>query len=345
MSGMRKQGEKIRQFILDNVKHHPKDITTFTADTFSLSRQAVNKHIQYLVNQNALTASGATRNRHYLLHPLVQWERIYSINKELEEDIVWRKDIATLLGAMPDNILEIWQYGVTEILNNAIDHSAGENVSIQLEKTAAATTIIIYDNGEGIFKKIQRELGLHDESHAVLELSKGKLTTDPERHTGEGIFFASRMFDDFAILSGNVFFSHKHDEIEDWILEHQKYQTGTVVFMTLANSTTRTIKQIFDDFTSGEDYGFTKTVVPVRLAQYVNESLISRSQAKRLLARVDKFKVVILDFDGVETIGQAFADEVFRVFPQQNPGIELTHIKTNNDVLQMIKRITKPLRN
>jgi hypothetical protein len=60
------------------------------------------------------------------------------------------------------------------------------------------TEIVIYDEGEGIFKKIQRELGLLDARHSVLEISKGKLTTDPDNHTGEGVFFSSRMFDDFA---------------------------------------------------------------------------------------------------------------------------------------------------
>ena len=56
----------------------------------------------------------------------------------------------------------------------------------------------------GIFKKIQKALDLLDERHAILELAKGKLTTDPKHHTGEGIFFTSRMFDEFTILSGGV---------------------------------------------------------------------------------------------------------------------------------------------
>jgi hypothetical protein len=54
----------------------------------------------------------------------------------------------------------------------------------------------------------------------------------------------------------------------------------------------------------------------VRLAKYGNDQLISRSQAKRLLARIELFKIVLFDFSGVETIGQAFADEIFRVFAQ-----------------------------
>jgi len=339
MTKLRKRGEQIRQFIIDNVEHHPKDVSNLAAKTFGITRQAVNKHIQRLVKQEVLLLRGTTRSRHYLLHPLEQWEHIYTLDSSLEEHIVWRDDISPRLGELPDNVIDIWHFGFTEMLNNAIDHSSGKNASLQLKKTATSIEIMIYDDGEGIFKKIQNEMKLSDERHAVFELSKGKLTTDPDNHTGEGIFFASRMFDNFTIVSGNVYFSHSHNEIEDWILENQKLISGTSIFMKIKNKTTRTVKEIFDNFTSDDgEYGFTKTVVPVRLAQYGNEKLVSRSQAKRLLARVDRFKVVIFDFDGIESIGQAFADEVFRVFRKQHPEIELHHIKSNREVKNMISR-------
>jgi len=338
MVGIRKRGENIRQFILDNVEHNPKDIVSLTSRAYGISRQAVNKHIKRLVEQNALLERGATRNKHYILHPLVKWEHIYPLNDTLAEDVVWRGDISEFINDLPDNVIDIWHYGFTEILNNAIDHSSGTQVHIQVTKTVTTTEIVIYDDGEGIFKKIQRELNLSDDRHSVLELAKGKLTTDPDNHTGEGIFFSSRMFDDFAILSGSVYFSHKHDQIDDWILEHQRFQSGTGVFMVLSNNTARTSKRIFDSFTSGDDYGFTKTVVPVRLTQYGDDKLVSRSQAKRLLVRVEKFKTVIFDFDNVETIGQAFADEIFRVFKLQQPDMELIYLNANEQVTQMITR-------
>jgi len=338
MVGVRKRGEVIRQFILDNVEHHPKDVVSLATRTFDISRQAVNKHVKRLLEQQALLVRGTTRNRHYLLHPLVKWEHIYSLDGTLAEDTVWRNDIVAFIGDLSDNVRDIWHYGVTEIINNAIDHSSGRQLLVQVTKTATNTEIVVYDDGEGIFKKIQRELGLLDERHSVLELSKGKLTTDPDNHTGEGIFFSSRMFDDFAVLSGNIYFSHKHDDVEDWILEQQRFQSGTGVFMKIANNTARTPKEIFDSFTSGDDYGFTKTVVPVRLAQYDEEKLISRSQAKRLLARVEKFKTVIFDFDEVESIGQAFADEIFRVFKNQHTDMDLIYLKANKEVQQMIAR-------
>ena len=234
--------------------------------------------------------------------------------------------------------------GFTEMFNNAIDHSAGNVILVHLSMSATNTQVALYDNGIGIFKKIQQELDLLDERHSVLELAKGKLTTDPKRHTGEGIFFSSRMFDDFQILSGDTCFSHKFGEQEDWILESDKFPSGTVVWMKLSNHTSRTAKKIFDKFTSGDDFGFNKTVIPVKLAQYGDDKLVSRSQAKRLIYRFDRFKVVILDFKDVDSIGQAFADEVFRVFTTNFPKIELSEINTSLNVKQMIQRARSRLK-
>jgi len=267
---------------------------------------------------------------------------IYSLNKGLDEDIVWRSDIFPLVRDLSENLIDIWHYGFTEILNNAIDHSSGTVAFIFISRTAASTTMIVCDDGEGIFKKIQRNLGLHKESHSVLELAKGKLTTDPENHTGEGIFFTSRMFDFFLILSGPVYFAHKFEIREDLLIKLEPFkpslESGTIVYMEISNNIDRTTKQVFDSFTTDDDYLFTKTVVPVLLAQYGDDKLFSRSQAKRLLARVNKFKVVILDFDGVKSIGQAFSDEIFRVFSHSHPEIELGYVNANKDVQHMIKR-------
>jgi len=335
---VRQRGEEIRQFILTNIEKHSKDVATLTSQEFGITRQAVNKHIQRLVKQKAIVAKGSTKNRSYHLHPLIEWNQTYQLSSKLEEDIVWDSDIKALMSDLPDNVRNIWFYGFTEMLNNAIDHSFGKEVVVQVQRTAIDTEIIIYDDGEGIFKKIQRELNLHDERQAVLELAKGKFTTDPDRHSGQGIFFTSRMFDAFKIISGNVCFSHEFKKAEDWILESHNPQPGTAVFMKLDNNTARTAKKIFDLFSSGDDYAFTKTIVPVHLAQYSDEKLVSRSQAKRLLSRVDKFKVVVFDFTGVETIGQAFADEIFRVFKKQHPEIEIMSLNSNKDVAQMISR-------
>ena len=333
MTGIRKRGEQTREFILENVENNSKKIVALTMEKFNISRQAVHRHIKFLVDQGTLVRS---RSGYYELCPQEEWKTTISIADNPQEDVVWRNEIKNRLGRLPDNALSIWQYGFTEMFNNVVDHSASTTVVMQLAKTAYSTEIHIGDFGVGIFNKIMKTMNLLDERHAVIELTKGKLTTDPARHTGEGIFFTSRMFDTFRILSGEVFLSHDYGDDKDWILQNQKPSIGTWITMKLKNNTSRTPKQIFDRFTSNDDFGFTKTVVPVRMAQYGDEKLVSRSQAKRLLERIDRFKTVLFDFREVEIIGQAFADEVFRVFANQYPHIELTPINANDAVMQVI---------
>ena len=337
MTRVRSRGEDIRKFLIEKIERSDQDISREAAAHFGITRQAVNKHLQRLAAEKAITRAGQTRGRTYKLCPLLEWERLYQITPALEEDIVWRDDVGPVLGELPDNVKDIWQHGCTEMFNNAIDHSRGTTILVKVTKTAATSEMLIADDGIGIFKKIQEALGLLDPRHAVLELAKGKLTTDPSRHSGEGIFFTSRMFDRFQILAGTVFFTHNFGEETDWILEATP-GAGTFVRMRLHNHTARTTRRVFDLYTSGEDYGFNKTVVPVELAQYGDDKLVSRSQAKRLLARVELFKVVVFDFNGVASIGQAFADEIFRVFASRHPDIELKAVKANSEVKRMMER-------
>jgi anti-sigma regulatory factor (Ser/Thr protein kinase) len=338
MTKLRKRSEKIREFILENVEKNPKEIINLTVKTFSVSRQAVNKHIRQLIEQKALIREGKAKGVRYSWHPQSEWKAIFSLTDNRAEDVIWRNEIKQKLGPLPDNALAIWNHGFSEMFNNVIDHSEGTTVTIGVKKAAYSTEMYIWDNGIGIFTKIKNEIDLPDERQAVIELTKGKLTTDPTRHSGEGIFFSSRMFDKFSILSGEVFLSHTYEKDEDWILQNSKYQNGTFITMKLRNNTARTAQEIFNRF-SDDDYGFTKTVVPVRLAQYGNEQLISRSQAKRLLIRIERFKTVLFDFKDVESLGQAFADEVFRVFVRQHPNMEILPINATDAVLQMIRRV------
>lgn len=335
MVGIRARGEEVRSFILENVSTQPSEITAVTAKHFGITRQAVNAHIKRLINQGSILAEGNTRNKVYRLQSDIKELQTFTL-AGLEEDQVWRNYVRENLDGLPDNVIDIWHYGFTEMLNNAVDHSEGKFVTVSIDKTPAWLEVTIVDDGYGIFRRIRRILNLEDERHAILELSKGKLTTDPENHTGEGIFFSSRMFDEYAILSRGIYFSHEYNKPEDWIMERNKPDSGTAVFMKIANNTARTIKSIFDKYSSTEDYGFDKTVVPVSLVRYGNGMLVSRSQAKRLLARVDKFRMAIFDFDGIDRIGQAFADEVFRVFKNQHPDVEIHFIKATTEVEEMI---------
>ena len=334
----RAKGEDVRRYIIDHVDDHAGDIAKRATSVFGITRQAVHKHLRRLVEEGVLNESGQTRSHSYRLATLSEWESAYPIAAALAEDIVWTREVSATLGELPDNVLLLWQHGFTKMFNNAVDHSEGTRIHVGVRRTAATIEMTISDDGVGIFKKIQDRMSLLDERHAILELSKGKLTTDPDRHSGEGIFFTSRMFDSFDILSGGVSFSHSESGANDWVRDNPDFQAGTTVWMRLRNHSTRTTKKIFDEYVSGEDYDFSRTVVPVVLAQYVADPLISRSQAKRVLSRVELFRTVVFDFSGVEAIGQAFADEIFRVFSKAHPGIDLQVIHANAAVRKMISR-------
>ena len=322
------RGQEIRQFILQSVDEHPHDIARLTAKQFGVTRQAVNLHLQKLFTDSDLVREGKTRRTRFFLAPKKTWQKNYS--RQQSESDVWENDVLPQISDLPENALDIWRYCFTEIFNNAVDHSSGTRITVQLKRTAVNTEIAIIDNGVGIFKKIQRAMKFSDERYSVLELAKGKFTTDPQRHTGEGIFFTSKMLDSFDISSGGVYFTS---------VSPLKSPKGTAVWMKLKNTTDRSRKEVFDEYTSPEsDYAFDKTVVPVKMAEHSPNDLISRSQAKRLLLRIDRFRRVVLDFQSVNQIGQAFADEIFRVFVRSHPGVDVQFVNVNNEVIRMIKR-------
>lgn len=331
---------EIQRFILVELARHPQDIAKVTGERFKITRQAVGRHLRRLVQSGILTAKGATRRRQYAFVVLGQKTVRLPITPQLQEDVVWREQVAPALEGAPDNVMDICRYGVTEIVNNAIDHSGSQQMVVSVEYTAGQIRIVVLDEGIGIFRKIKEYCALEDERHAILELSKGKLTTDPARHTGEGIFFTSRMFDEFGILSGSLFVSCTRDG-GDWLLEDREHPSqGTRVNMGISPFSTRTDKEVFDRYaTDQDDYAFSRTHVVVALArQFKGEKLVSRSQAKRVMARLERFKEVVLDFEGIEDVGPAFADEIFRVFRAEHSDTHITPVNVNDAVGRMIRR-------
>ena len=333
--------DDIRNFIIENIEDHPSEISGMVGEKFSISRQAVHLHLKNLEEEGVIFSEGSTRGKKYFLRVMLEQHWTIPLTSGLQEDRMWRESIEPLMKQLDirANVTDICHYGFTEMVNNVLDHSEAMTFSSYFKATAKNVRMSVSDNGVGIFEKIKQAYKLEDHRHAILELAKGKVTVDPEKHTGEGIFFTTRMFDYFAILSGRLFYSRK-SKGDDWLIEDKDSDHhGTYVVMEIDRNSSRTSKEIFDQFASEADnYGFTKTHVPVKLAIYGHENLISRSQAKRLLARFDRFKEVLLDFEGIEKIGQAFADEIFRVFKNEHPGIKIIWIRANDEVEKMIRR-------
>ncbi|MCD4741111.1 MAG: DUF4325 domain-containing protein [Desulfobacteraceae bacterium] len=260
-------------------------------------------------------------------------------NKNLEEDILWSKNISPLLGELSNNIKEICQYGFTEMVNNVIDHSEARELIVELIVDHLSLEFRIIDNGIGIFRKIKNALGLEHSKYSILELAKGKFTSDPENHSGEGIFFTSRVFNWFLIVSHKLTFEGLgHQEGTLW--EDISDLDGTGVVMKIRKDSTIRLSDIFNEYANPDkDPSFHKTRIPVKLMEHEGESLLSRSQAKRLISRFDRFREVVLDFEGVTQIGQAFADQIFRVFKNKHPKVHLSIINADKNVSNMIKRV------
>jgi DNA-binding transcriptional ArsR family regulator len=333
-----KMGEKemVRRKALALIAEEGRGVAARLGKELGLTRQAVSRHLKALESEGLVQAEGSTRARVYHLIPLASALRTYP-REGLSEDTVWRELFQPAVAGLPENVVDIWRYGVTEMVNNAVDHSGSPTVEAGVWRDAVKTSGMIQDEGEGIFLKIQRAFGLYDPRESILELAKGKLTTDPAKHTGEGIFFASRVFDSFLIRSGNLSFWHDKYPL-DFLSERPEGKAGTAVYMWLGNESPRTLKSVFDEFSAPEEYSFAKTIVPVRLAQYEGEKLVSRSQAKRLSMRFERFRHVVLDFAEVVEIGQAFADELFRVHARAHPQVVLAAVNMSPEVERMVRR-------
>lgn len=330
---------RILDFILENVEGHPKDINRLAASAFGVSRATVSKYLQELVGKRLLVSRGEKKARKYQLRISIGKSFNVRLAEYPEEDVVWRQRILPLVKDVRENVRAICQSGFTEVYHNAREHSGSEAVEISLVRSPGRIWLRVADKGVGIWNRIRDGFALLDHRHALFELSKGRLTTAPEKHTGEGLFFTSRMFDEFSLWSGELNFIRRKTR-EGWTIEVEEKapRPGTAVQMSISPNAKHTQGEILGRFAAATDRGFSRTRVPLQLLKYAGEELVSRSQAKRLLSRLEDFKEVSLDFRGVGTIGPAFADEIFRVYGKEHPEVRLNAVNANPETEMMIDR-------
>ena len=307
------------------------------------------RNVQPLCCINLDTVTDAERKTGLLLATVSeQWNMVNA--GMLEEDELYWTHISPFLGELSGNVQDIWYYAFTEIMNNAIDHSGGDQIRFGIQKDALYTEISITDNGVGIFRNIQdyfrKKSGISlNSEQAAMELYKGRMTTDPARHSGEGIFFVSKMLSEFAVWSDNTVYSYRCDDRDRFVQSHLiSYYTkmegiGTMAVMKLENDSKRTSREVFDTFAPLEE-GFVKTLIPMKEMCPLGDP-VARSQARRILRRLDEFREIIFDFRDIDFMGQGFADEVFRVFQNQHPDIMLNVINANETVLGMIRHVKR----
>jgi anti-sigma regulatory factor (Ser/Thr protein kinase) len=269
---------------------------------------------------------------------ILKIEKSYQ-NIGLSEDFVFDeiKKNSGILIRMKDDLFAIINYAFTEMFNNAIDHSKSKKIDINIEKNDDIKFSII-DKGIGIFNNIMEKKGLDNHMEAIQDLLKGKQTTAPEKHSGEGIFFTSKIADNFIIESSGkrlIF----NNNVEDIFIEDMKKNDGTRIVFVIGAQSNKKLEDVFREYT-GDNFEFSKTRVDVKLYK-IGSIYVSRSQAKRVMNALGSFKQVVLDFKHIKTIGQAFADEIFRVWQNNHPSVRIKAVNADENISFMIKRAIK----
>ena len=317
----------------------------------NVSRQYINRVIGQLVEEGELARNGGGRYTYYSLpaHSKDLPGRLHKRLKnspELRDYIVF-ETITKQLGFwknLSENVRSIINYAFTEMLNNAIEHSKSTDIEVDFSSDRDTVTFVVRDFGIGVFKSVMQKYELHSQLEATQELLKGKTTTAPQAHSGEGIFFTSKVADSFVLDSYGEQLT-VDNRLQDIFVDNKRSLKGTLVSFTIAKTSRKHLQDIFVGFQSEPgSLDFDKTEIYIKLFT-MGTVHVSRSQAKRVLAGIaEKFKVVVLDFDRVPGIGQAFADEIFRVFAEQHPDIKLEPKNANPEVEFMISRAQKTKR-
>ena len=336
MWGSDSKRKLIREFIAKNGSATGPEL----ADYLGVTRQAVSLHLRQLIAAGEIFKTGSTRAARYFPAGAAPAARHFKRNlaiSGLDESIVYEKLAVTLnLSQLPKNLESIFHYAFTEMLNNAIDHSKSDQCAIEIWLDATKIGFSVKDRGIGVFHSIADKFSLDDEHAAMIELIKGKTTTQPHAHSGEGIFFVSRAADRFALRSHRLQIEWDRDR-DDVFVSDRRFMKGTLVRFEIRKDSRTRLENVFGEFAPERyDFQFEKTRILVKLLQ---SEYVSRSEAKRLLLNLDKFSEIELDMREVTYVGQGFADEIFRVFASNHPDIDIRITNTGKAVAAMIRHV------
>lgn len=337
-----------KNIILEIANKQGKITTKELIGRFAVSRQYVNQLLSQLIDERRLVKVGGTRSAFYVSpgyikdHPEVipeVFRKQYS-NIKLEEHRVLMEIEQKFLPItnLPESIRSIFTFAFSEMLNNAIEHSTSKLIRVEVAVRGGKLFFMIEDSGIGVFRNIMKKKDLRSEVEAIQDLLKGKTTTMPKSHSGEGIFFTSKSADVFMLDSfGYQLIVTPQDTA---IKNVGVAKRGTRVVFEIAINSSLHLTDVFKKYTNiveGGDHGFDKTEIRVKL--YTMGGVhISRSQARRILSGLEKFKIILLDFEKVPVVGQAFADEIYRVFKNSHPAIIIQEENMSEGVRFMVER-------
>ncbi len=328
----------VTQWITAAAREHGERLPEHVMERLGLSRRSALALLNKLVGAQWLVRDGKRRKTPYRPGALKQVVQRYALDG-LQEDLPWQRDFA-LHFELPANVAGMAQHAFSELLNNAIDHSGGSQVTVSLRQTAMHLQLLVSDDGCGVFQRIQQNFDIADPTLAMLELSKGKLTSSPDAHSGHGLFFTSRLADVFDLHANRCAFQYRGWDRRSWHITKAMPRDGTSIYLAVNLDTARTLDSVLKAHsTKGDRYTFETTSVPLQLMTGLHTGLESRAQAKRVASRLQRFRRAEIDFSGIQDVGHGFADELFRVFSRQNAGVEIVPVGMAPRVAAMIASV------
>ena len=201
--------EKVKNYILRLIKSCRKDYVNSTIEAFGISKSSVYNYIKQMESDGLIEKKGNI----YAIRTNV-YHYSFKNDGTLGEDRIFTQFISPHI-QFKKNVNSIWNYAFTEMMNNAIEHSEAENISVTIYQNCVETKILITDDGIGIFRNIQRFVKENKNEDIPLQecvslLFAGKFTTAKKYHTGEGIFFTSHIMDEFIIYSDDNIFTRNN---------------------------------------------------------------------------------------------------------------------------------------
>ena len=162
-SGPRDRTPEIRNFLLENIPAHPGDIAELAMKEFKVVRSTIHRHLKWMHQNKIVIQTGNTKGTRYYLKSALNKEIELPLTLEMEELQVWEKHLSETLAVLPQNVFEICRYGFSRSFKNIMEHSRARQVKILTRWDADSVTLILQDDGVGIFKNIQTTFNLENE--------------------------------------------------------------------------------------------------------------------------------------------------------------------------------------
>ncbi len=327
----------LTSWITTAVLNHPDDLVPALMAHAGVRRATALKLLRQLGAAGWLLRQRRGRSYRYSPGPMREVVRRYEI-AGLDEDSPWRRDFVRAFN-LTEGVLPMVRHAFSELVNNAIDHSGGTEVVVSLRQTATQVQLLVSDNGRGLFDSLATAFGFDDHQHAMLELSKGRLTSDPARHTGRGLFYTLRLAD-VALLHANASaFQQRQWEGAQWRSGRPMPRVGTSVYLAITLDTPRRLDDVLRSASlDANDYALERVTLPLALIAD-DGGLVSRAAARRVGARLQGLRHVEVDFSGVSALGHSFADELFRVSRPGGAGLGFSTVGMAEPLVAMLRSV------